>query len=148
MKESLKRLGVKRGSVLALVIAFAVVPLPFLKGKPTGLIWSHDHASRYIRITKIDLSNHKIASIKTDYGLLKEMRTSIKFQGHQTQLYILEDKLEQLDYNDRITSKEKERRVKKLERRLDRLYDKIDTDGFKLEDIQSQNDQGLMLANQ
>lgn len=146
MKESLKRLGIKRGSILAMGAVFAIAPLPFLKGNPTGLIWTHDHAARYIRVNSINLDNHRTASRNMDYSSLKESRDGLKLQDYKFQLMLLEDKAERINESGSYTDSEKTRKMLKLEKRLDRLYDKIDKEGFRLEELRSANDK-MMFAD-
>lgn len=145
MRESMKRLGVKRGSILAIALAFAVAPLPFLKGNPTGVIWTHDHAARYIRVNSINLDNHRIASRKMDYSSLLETRKGLILQDYKMQLIMLEGKAERINDSSIYSDAEKTRKMIKLEKRLDRLYNNIDREGIDLKQIRSENNK-MMFA--
>ena len=65
MKDSLKRLGIKRGSILAGLLMFATVPIPGWQGNPTGLQLAHEHGSRLVKfaVDSTDNNSHMIAVI-------------------------------------------------------------------------------------
>ena len=62
MKDSLKRLGIKRGSMLAGLLMFATVPIPGWKDNPTGLQIAHEHGSRWTMFS-IDSSDNNSSMI-------------------------------------------------------------------------------------
>lgn len=144
MRDSLKRLGVKRGSILALFVAYAVVPIPGLKGNPTGALWTHDHASRYVRVNKINLNNHKMANYKATESQRNENLIANKIQDKRMQLMLLEMRLENINSGD-YDKEYKHMKIREFERRIYRLYEQLDKDGIRHEEIQSATTQ-LMLA--
>ena len=144
MKESLKRLGIKRWSAIALLTVYAVVPLTFLKGNPTGAIWTHDHASRYIRVNSIDLDNHKVASFNINQSIRLESAVANRIQDRRTQLMLLEFRLESIR-NGLDSPAEKADKAHVIERRIDRIFDGLDKDGIREQDLRSTTDR-LMVA--
>lgn len=136
MKESLKRLGIKRGSILAGAFAFAFIPLTFLKGNPTGLIWTHDHAARYIRVNSINLENHRMATAKFNETAIDRSDTLNRMQDKRTQLMLLEFRIDSIE-NGSADVQTKNEKIRKIERRIDRLYEGLDRDGIKYDDLHS-----------
>lgn len=145
MKAILKKYGLNKWSASALIIAYFTVPIIPLKGNPTAWDYTHDHMSRYTRLNSINLDNHKVASIKMDYSALLESRRGLMLQDYKMQLMFLEDKATRINESSHYTDKEKNGKMLKLERRLDRLYDKVDDGGFRLEELRSANDK-MMIA--
>ena len=144
MKESLKRLGIKRGSAIVILMAYAAMPLTFLKGNPTGAIWTHDHASRYIRVNSIDLTNHKVANFKINQSIRLENDLANRIQDKRTQLMLLEFRLQNIKGGP-LPTEEKREKARSIERRIDRLFDGLDSDGIREQDLRSTTDK-LMVA--
>jgi len=92
MKDSLKRLGIKRGSILAGLLMFATIPIPGWKDNPTGLQISHEHAVRWTMFA-IDSSDNNSNSIAV---LDKKIKARAMYEGLKSDMYRHEDRLYEL----------------------------------------------------
>lgn len=122
MKDSLKKLGIKKGSTLALLLSFALVPLPGLKDSPTGMMWVHDHGMRYI------LENRKAIFAVRGEGI--ESRAMLR---GEFSIYLLQDRRIKVMESSRLTEVEKSIELQKImdelekhERRLDKSLEKLE----------------------
>lgn len=122
MKDSLKKLGIKKGSTLALLLSFALVPLPQLKDNPTGLMWAHDHATRYIVQNRRAILANRSESMEQNKLLRGEFS-----------VYLLQDRRIKVMESSRLTEIQKSIELQKImdelekhERRLDKSLDKLE----------------------
>jgi hypothetical protein len=136
MKDSLARLGIKRGSLLAFALAFAMMPLPIFSGNPTGLLLVHNHAARYFKALGVDFDNHRIASIRRDESIILQTDKANQIQTQRLQLMLLEQRLYNIA-NSSLSVEEKNDQSRRIEHRIDRLYDSLDRDGIKYDEIRS-----------
>ena len=122
MKDSLARLGIKQGSVVAILIAFAILPLPGFEGNPTGFKYIHDHAAWGYLKNVIAISNTHEMTVAMDD------RKGIQFQLWQLESLILQtNESEKLSHEKRESLIDRyERKVDRLEKRLDKKNDRID----------------------
>ena len=122
MKDSLKKLGIKKGSTLALLLSFALIPLPGLKDNPSGLMWVHDHGARYITENR--------------QAILAVRGEGIEFQKllrSEFSVYLLHDRRLKVMESTRLSAPEKSVELQKImdelqkhERRLDKSLDKLE----------------------
>ena len=122
MKDSLKKLGIKKGSTLALLLSFALIPLPGLKDSPTGMMWVHDHATRYIVQNR-----HAILATRSE-GIETQ-----KLMNSQFSVYLLQDRRLKVMESSRLTEVEKHIELQKImdelekhDRRLDKSLERLE----------------------
>ena len=122
MKDSLKRMGIKKGSTLALLIAFAAVPLPGFKDSPTGLMLAHNHGLRYIVQNREAILATRSESMETQ-----------KLMNSQFSVYLLQDRRLRVMESNRLTEVEKSIELQKImdelqkhEKRLDKSLEKLE----------------------
>ena len=140
MKESLKRLGIKRGSVLGVLVLFATVGLPGFEGKPTGLQLAHTHAARWIVFLRDSVDNNTamIAAIDDKYEAKDKWEDLKKDRrSHEALLYDL------VDGEGNFKSDFKR---KMWERTDDELKDEIRDIKKKLDQHRTVLDNGMMFA--
>ena len=126
MKDSLKKLGIKKGSTLALLLSFALIPLPGLQGKPTGMMWVHDHATRYI--------------VQNRRAILATRSEGIEFQKllrSEFSVYLLQDRRIKVMESRRLTEVEKHIELQKIMDELDKHDRRLDKSLEKLEHLDS-----------
>ena len=127
MKESLKRLGIKRGSMLGVLVLFATVGLPGFEGKPTGLQLAHTHAARWIVFLRDSVDNNTamIAAIDGKYEakpLWEDLKKDQRI--HIDRLYDLVD--DQGNFKSDFKRKMWERRDDELKREIKEIKDELD----------------------
>jgi hypothetical protein len=94
MKDSLKRLVIKRGSLLAALLMFVTVPIPGWEGNPTGFQLSHHHAKKYIAFNSESIeANTNLAVINKDSSRDSDRLNDLRrrYEDHESKLYILLD---------------------------------------------------------
>jgi len=126
MKESLKRLGIKRGSLLAALLMFATVPIPGWEGNPTGLQLAHEHSKRYIVFNSESIeANTNLAVINKDSSRDSDRLNDLRrrYDQHERDLYILLDDDE--NFKSDLKRKIWERRDDKFNRDIEKLEEKI-----------------------
>lgn len=141
MKDSLARLGIKRGSTIALLIAFATVPIPGWKGNPTGLQLTHEHGARWIRflVDSVDNNTAMIATLDGKFEA-RELFNDLKSdrRSHEDRLYNLVD--DNGNFKSDFKRKMWERRDNELRDDINKIKDKIDI-------YQTTFENGMMFAN-
>ncbi|MEE8289722.1 MAG: hypothetical protein V3R25_09960 [Nitrosomonadaceae bacterium] len=140
MKESLKRLGIKRGSLLAGLLMFATVPLPGFNGNPTGFQLFHVHSARWIVFIRDSVDNNTamIASIDAKF------EAKDRFEDLKRDRRLHEDRLYELvDDNGNFKSDFKR---KMWERRDDEIKDEIIDIKRDLDIHQTTLSDGMMFA--
>ena len=126
MKDSLKRLGIKKGSTLALLIAFAAVPLPGFKDSPTGLMLAHNHGLRYI-----------VQNRKAILATRSESMETQKLMNSQFSVYLLQDRRLRVMESSRLTEVEKSVELQKIMDELEKHEKRLDKSLEKLENLDS-----------
>ena len=141
MKESLKRLGIKRGSILAALLMFATVPLPGFKDGPTGFQLFHTHSARWIVFIRdsVDNNTSMIAAIDGKYDV-KPLWEDLKKdrRAHEDRLYELVD--DHGNFKSDFKRKMWERRDEELKEEIRDIKEKLDIHRAIL-------DNGMMFAN-
>ncbi len=147
--KSITALG---GIAMSVLTAFFYAPIPLTTGNVTGARYLYnipqDIRAEIAVVNKASIERDvaaRIAGIKMDYSALLESRRGLMLQDYKMQLMLLEDKADRIKDSGHYTDKEKSREMLKLEKRLDRLYDKVDEGGFRQEELRSANDK-MMFA--
>ena len=147
--KSITALG---GIAMTALTAFFYAPIPLTTGNVTGARYLYnipqDIRAEIAVVNKASIERDvaaRMASVKMDYSALLESRRGLLLQGYKTELMLLEYKAERINESRIYTDKEKSGKMMELERRLDRLYDKVDDGGFRQEDLRSANDK-MMVA--
>jgi len=119
MKESLKRLGIKRGSILAGLLMFATVPIPGWKDSPTGLQLAHEHGSRWVRFA-IDSSDNNSRMLAV---IDEKIDARLKYEGLKSDMNRHEDRL--YDLVDDVGNFKSDFKRKMWEKKDDQIKDDI-----------------------
>lgn len=141
MKDSLKRLGIKRGSLAAIIISFAIVPLPGWKDNPTGFQLFHEHSARWVRFLRESVENNTrmIATIDSKAETLTHYENiKREYRVHERMLYDLVD--DHGNFKSDFKRKRWERRDEEIKNEVDRLRKELE--GFK-----SLLSDGMLFAN-
>ncbi len=148
--KSITALG---GVAMTALSAFFYAPIPLTTGNVTAARYIYnipqDIRAEVARVDRESIERdiiNKVSSIKRDRASLVESRRDLVLQNYKIQLMLLEDKAERTNDSNLYDDKEKTRRMIEIERRLDRLYDKVDDGGFKQDELRSANDD-MMFAD-
>jgi len=130
MKDSLKRLGIKSGSLTAIIISFALVPIPGWKDNPTGFQLLHEHSARWIVFLRdsVDNNTRMIATLDSKAETLVHYQDiKREYREHERMLYDLVD--DKGNFKSDFKKKRWERRDDEIKDEVDRLKEELE--GFK-----------------
>lgn len=108
----------------ALLLSFAVIPLPGFENNPTGFKLVHDHAEEWIGRNTIAVSNNRESFIAMDDR-----------KGIQFQLWQLETLILQTNESEKLTNDKRERLLDRYEKKVDRLEEKLDTKNDRIDEL-------------
>ena len=110
---------------LALLLSFAVIPLPGFEGNPTGFKYFHDHAISWINRNTIAASNNRESFIAMDDR-----------KGIQFQLWQLETLILQTNESVKLTEERRERLLDRYDKKVEKLEKKFDKKNDRIEELE------------
>ena len=127
------------GAVMSIVTAFFYAPIPLTTGNVTTARWIYNIPGDI----RSEMGAIEMASIKRDVQNLEETRAEGTLNAYRFQMILYEMQLDRLKKSSEPDKTEMER----LQRRIDKMYDRIDDSGIQRDDIRSQTSK-LYIANQ
>ena len=124
MNKELIKSAFKNFSFAAIVIAFAVWPLPGIEGNPTGFQLFHSHAVKYISLNAMAISNTHETMIAMDDR-----------KGFEFDRFHIEELMLRVEESEKITPERKEALLKRYERKLERIEKSLEKKNDRIDEL-------------
>ena len=129
-------------SLMILASLALLVPVPMTTGNVTAARWVYniwdDHEKKD--------EAARIAGIDRDVSHITEARNARSLITMQLKLQALQNDRTHVENTPYYQGDEKERKVRRIDDRLDKLYEEMNRKNIRLEDLQSFNDNQMLLA--